>query len=526
MRGTSRPRVLVAGMQYEVNSFAAGAGTLEIFRARRLAEGDEVFATSHGDEISGARRVAVRRGIDLVPVFIAFGGAGPVLEDESYGYMRDRILDGVCREAGRIDGIYLPLHGAMATRSVSDAEGDLITRIRGIVGREMPIVATFDMHANFTAEMERGLDGAVGFKTCPHVDYPETGEAGMEILAKAMRGEAKPIVVHRKIRMMTSAEGHDTNTGPMTEVIALLRAAEKVPGVLSATVIAPQPWMDVPELGWSIVLVVDGDAARARGQAEADRIARHCWSMRERFRSDRVPLKDAIDAVAASTAAERPFVLSDAADAPSAGSFGDSTVVLKHLLARPPLPGPLLMTLTDPEATGACHRAGAGARLSLTLGAAFQPRYYEPVTVEARVLHLADGPYPSELPPLHLDAGRRAVVEVSGYIRLLLSEKPVITLDLKGYEASGMFPREAKTVIVKSAGQFRGFYAPFAFRIIELDTPGPVDSLLTRLPFRNITRPLWPFDPDLDEPWPDPSPDQPMGGGSSIGLGRMPAPQG
>jgi len=103
---------------------------------------------------------------------------------------------------------------------------------------------------------------------------------------------------------------------------------------------------------------------------------------------------------------------------------------------------------------------------------------------------------------MHIDAGRRAVIEVAGYIQILLSEKPVITLDLKGYEASGMYPREAKTVIVKSAGQFRGFYTPFAFRIIELDTPGPVDSQLPRLPFRNITRPLWPFDPDLDEPWP------------------------
>lgn len=503
MRGANRPRVLVAGMQYEVNSFTAGTGTLEIFKKRRLAEGEEVFSTSHGDEVAGARRVAARRGVDLVPVFIAFGGAGPILEDDVYRYMRDRILAGVRKEAGRLDGIYLPLHGAMATKSVNDAEGDLITRIREIVGREMPIAASFDMHANFTAEMERGLDAAVGFKTCPHVDYPETGEAAMEMLCKAMAGEARPTIVHRKVRMMTSAEGHDTNTGPMTEVIALLREVETQPGVLSATVIAPQPWMDVPELGWSILVVVDGKAAVPGGQREADRIARHVWGMRERFRSDRIALADAIDAVAASAEAERPFVLSDASDAPSAGSFGDSTVVLRHLLARPPLPGPLLLTLTDPEATRACHRAGVGARLTLAVGAAFQPQYYEPVTIEARVVRLDCGPYLSELPPMQLDAGLRAVVEVAGYIQILLSEKPVITLDLKGYEASGLHPREAKTVIVKSAGQFRGFYAPFAFRIIELETPGPVDSQLTRLPFKSITRPLWPFDPDLAEPWAD-----------------------
>ncbi len=501
MTGTNRPRVLVAGMQYEVNSFTAGTGTLEIFKTRRLAEGDGVFATSHGDEIEGARKVAARRGIDLVPIFITFGGAGPLLDDEVYHYCRDKILAGVRREAGRIDGIYLPLHGAMAARNYPDAEGDLVTRIREIVGRTIPIVATFDMHANFTAEMARGLDGAVGFKTCPHVDYPETGEAGMEILAKAMAGEAEPRLIHRKVRMMTSAEGHDTNTGPMTEVIALLREVEKTPGILSATVIAPQPWMDVPELGWSVLVVADGDASVAEGRRQADRVGRHVWGMRERFRSNRVSLGEAFDAVAASAPGDKPFVLSDASDAPSAGSFGDSTVVLKHLLARPPLDGPLLLTLTDPKATDACHVAGAGATLTLTIGAAFQPIYYAPVTVEARVLGVYDGRYLSELPPMNFDAGRRAVIEVAGYIRILLSEKPVITLDLKGYEASGLYPREAKTVIVKSAGQFRGFYAPFAHRIIELETPGPVDSILPRLPFKNITRPLWPFDPDLVEPW-------------------------
>ena len=501
MTATNRPRVLVAGMQYEVNSFTAGTGTLEIFRKRRMAEGGGVFATSHGDEIEGARTVAARRGIDLVPIFLTFGGAGPILEDEVYHYCRDRILAGVRREAGRIDGIYLPLHGAMAAKNYPDAEGDLISRIREIVGRRIPIVATFDMHANFTPAMERGLDGAVGFKSCPHVDYPETGAAGMEILCKAMSGEARPKLIHRKVRMMTSAEGHDTNTGPMTEVIRLLREVETTPGVLSATVIAPQPWMDVPELGWSVLVVVDGEASIAEGRRQADRVGRHVWGMRERFRSNRIDLGEAVDAVAASGEDERPFVLSDASDAPSAGSFGDSTVVLKHLLARPPLPGPLLLTVTDPAATDACHRAGAGATLALTLGAAFQPIYYTPVTVEARVLGLYDGPYLSELPPMNLDAGRRAVIEVAGYIRILLSEKPVITLDLKGYEASGLYPREAKTVIVKSAGQFRGFYSPFAHRIIELETPGPVDSILPRLPFRQITRPLWPFDPDLAEPW-------------------------
>ena len=240
MMPDGRPRVLVAGMQYELNSFVAGTAGLERFRRFRLAEGDDVWAIAEGDEVAGARAVAAAHGIELVPAILGFGGAGPVLEDDVYVYFRDRILARLRAELGRIDAIYLPLHGAMATCSLPDAEGDLIGRIREIAGPALPVVASFDMHGNFTAAMAAGLDVAIGFKTCPHVDYVETGRHAMEILAATLAGRAQPRLVHRKIRMMTAPEGHDTNTGPMREVIAQLRALEGRDGILAATVIAPQ----------------------------------------------------------------------------------------------------------------------------------------------------------------------------------------------------------------------------------------------------------------------------------------------
>lgn len=496
-----RPRVLVAGMQYELNSFVAGTAGLERFRRFRLAEGEDMWAIAQGDEVDGARAVAARRGIDLVPAIFGFGGAGPVLEDEVYDYFRDRILGRLRAELGRIDAVYLPLHGAMATRSVPDTEGDLIGRIRALAGPALPVVASFDMHCNFTAAMAAGLDAAIGFKTCPHVDYVETGRHAMEIVADAVAGLTRPQLVHRKIRMMTAPEGHDTDAGPMREVIAQLRELETRAGILAATIIAPQAWMDVPETGWSVVVVADGETAVAHAAAEADRIARFCWDQRTRYLVRRTPLAEALDIAAANPPGAPPVVMTDAADAPSAGSYGDSAVVLSALLGRPRMRGPFLMTLTDPEAARACAAAGVGARLRTRVGGAFQPGFFAPVEAELCVRALLRERYDSLLPPGSIDPGLRAVVSVNGFILMVIAERQMATLDLRPYESSGLDPRGAQAILVKSAGQFRGFYTPIASRILELDTPGPVDGVLTRLPFRNLSRPLWPFDADLGAPW-------------------------
>jgi microcystin degradation protein MlrC len=497
----SAPRILVAGMQYELNSFAAGTADLGRFRQFRLAEGEAMWDIAGDDELEGALEVADRRGLDLVPIVLGFGGAGPVLTDETYDWFRTRILSGVDRHLDTIDAIYLPLHGAMSTVSVDDAEGDLITAIRDITGPDLPIAATFDLHGNFTAAMARGLDIAIGFKTCPHVDYVETGRAAVELLADTIEGTASPRLVHRKIRMMTSSEGHDTTTGPMRPLMAAVRDLEQAPGILSATIQAPQPWMDVPETGWSVIVVADGDGAVTEASAAADELARRCWADREKFLVHRTALDDALDEAARNTAGDGPVVMTDGSDAPSAGSYGDSSVVLAALLDRPPMDGPFLMTLTDPAATLRCHEAGAGAVLDLQVGGALQPTFYQPVAIRARVVRLYDEPYRSTLPPGMLDPGRRAVVEIDGWLTIVLAERQMSTLDTKGYDASGLDPAQAQAVLVKSAGQFRGFYTDMASTIIELDTPGPVNAILTDLPFERISRPLWPFDPDLDAPW-------------------------
>ena len=194
------------------------------------------------------------------------------------------------------------------------------------------------------------------------------------------------------------------------------------------------------------------------------------------------------------------MILADGADSPSAGGNGDGNDLLRELL-RIGYQGDALLTVVDPVAAAACTAAGEGATVTVTLGGYRTPDTYEPVEVTGRVVALREGRYLHELPVRPMDIGPTAVLQVAG-MRIVVSSRKGFQLDESIYHQAGLDPRTAKLVLVKSAGGFRGVYEAFASLIIEMDTPGLCTHDLPRLPFRRIPRPMWPWDPELAEPWP------------------------
>ena len=496
--GSGGHRVLVGGFSHELNSFVPGLSTAEVLaRAGATVIGDEMFGTASGEALErhAVADVAREAGVTLIPTIHMFGRVGPVIADDAYGPIRARILAGVREHRDELSGVMLCLHGAMATQSIDDTEGDILGAVREIVGPDLPVVATFDMHAHGTAAMARAANALVGYRTCPHTDYYQTGQRAMRLLVRAMDGEIRPVVSFRKVRMTASSEHHDTNHGPMVEVEAEARRLEGEPGVLDVAVFATQPWMDVPDIGWSVAVTTDG--APAIGQAVADALGRFIWERRERFRVVKTPVREALAAARASTAF--PVVLADSADTTTGGGNGDGNLLLKELLLDERDDSAVLV-LTDPGAVDRCFEAGVGADVTLRVGGSLTPQYFSPVTLSGSVITLADGRYQTELPITPTDVRRIAVVERGG-LRVVLTAEKAPQLDESIYHRAGVWPRHARIIQVKSAGGFRAAYDPFAAAIIYIDTIGPADSDLTRLPFQRITRPLWPFDPDLDEPW-------------------------
>lgn len=483
-------RVILANLAQETCSFAPTHHSLESFRRYYLLFDDEIIPQLRQErmEPAGIIAVAEAEGIELLPTVASYGGTGGPVTDEAYFYLRDQIVARVRRFAPRADGAVLALHGAMVGESVDDTEGDLIGQVRQALGPDKPIVVSLDMHAHITEAMVQGADAIVGYHTWPHEDIYETGVRAMRLLGRILRGEVRPVLAYRKLPMITPPETHRVSQKPMSEVMGRALAAEREPGVLAATIFATQPQLDVPNLGWSSVVVADGD--RARAQAVADEIAEIAWRERRNFLHQRTPVAEALRR--AREVESGPVVLADSSDGTAGGGEGDSTVLLEALL-QSPVPGQTLLLIVDPEAVAACVEAGVRAEITLPVGGKIASQFYHPVTVTGRVKTISDGVFKMKVPTLPADRGRTAVLQV-GELFIVLSEKPVYTWDEECYRSVGLFPREAKLVQVKSPGGFRPVYEPFAKEIIELDAPGPVDSELTRLPYRRVTRPLFPLD--------------------------------
>jgi microcystin degradation protein MlrC len=483
-------RVLIANLAQETCSFVASRHTLEDFRRYYLYTGEEMLQRLRGGgmEIAGIIQAAEEAGVELVPTLACYGGTGGPVATEAYTRLRDDILAEARRQADRVDGAILALHGAMLTEDLDDPEGDLIARLREILGAEKPIVCSLDLHAHVTDLLVKQATALVAYHTHPHVDIAETGYRAMTLMARVLRGEVRPVVAHRKLPMLAPAEQHNTSRPPMAPIMQAVLAAEREPGMLAAAIFPVQSCLDIPDLGLSVVAVADGNLALA--QEKADELAEMAWRARREFLHDRTPVPEALRI--AREIAGGPIVLADSSDGTAGGAEGDSTVLLRALLESPVL-GPCLLLITDPEAAARCAAAGVGQEITLEVGGKLTPAFFQPVRVTGRVRTLSDGKFQMKNPVLPADRGLTAVLQ-TGDLFIVLSQKPVYTWDEECYRSVGLFPREAKLVQVKSPGGFRPVYEPFAKAIVELDAPGPTDSNLKRLPFRRVTRPLFPLD--------------------------------
>jgi len=491
-------KVAVAGITFESNSFAPGLTHMDAFERYLLVEGEDVLTAGFGrDEIGGAVSVANELGIELVPVFAADGGCGPTVSDETYLFLKGKLFAELAKVLDSVDGVYLRLHGAMTAESCEDVEGDLIETLRAMVGPDFPIAVSCDFHGHFTEKMAQGTSLIAGYQTCPHLDFFETGARAMRLMGAALAGGKAPVLSYRKTKLMASSEGHDTTFGPMRAVLDRLHEFEKMPGVLDATVFCTQPWLEVTELGWSALVVTENDPVL--GQTLADELALMMWDRREAvlFRKEKV--EDVVVEVNKSSEDERPFVLAEGSDSPSAGSQGDSNYLLKHILKHP-INGVVYMTMTDAEVAKKCFEAGIGAEVTSDIGGKLSPVFFTPVEVTGEVVTLCDGIYQSKYPSKMFNAGPTAVLKV-GDIYIVVTSKPAFMLDYQLYLRVGLDFTAAKAVQVKSAGAYRAYYAPHAFKCIDFASPGSSDSRLPKLPFTKPRRPLWPFDLDIVDPW-------------------------
>ncbi len=489
-------RVALAGLAREGNTFAGGVGTIDDFKQNTFLFGDDIFTVGRqNDSIAGAMQVAAERDITVVPTFHARSISGPSVAAADHHELKRLVLHGLSDALEQVDGIYLRLHGAMTAEGCDDVEGDLLTAVREMVGPDMPISASFDLHAHGTAAMAAATPMIAGFQTYPHVDMVGTGRRAMTMLADALDGRTRPTVGFRKIPVMSASEVHNTTTGPVAEVMARLHEIEQQPGVLDATIFCTQPWLDVSDYGWSVFVVTDAISGIAANAAQdyADELAGALFDRRRRLVVTKEPMAAALGRARTAPPDDGPLVLGDGADSPSAGSTGDSADLLAAILADP-VGGPVICSVTDRVAVQACLAAGVGATVTTAVGGTLSPQFFSPVEVTGTVVTVGDGRVGDPARPV--SCGRFAVLKI-GEVSLVVTEFATSMVDQRLYDRAGLDVARARVVQAKSAGQYQDGYAGVAGDMIDLDMRGPAQHDLLTLPFRRIPRPIWPFDPDV-----------------------------
>jgi microcystin degradation protein MlrC len=473
-------RVGVVYLVQESNTFSPLATALDDFDITLGGEAVERWRGTR-TEIGGFLDALKLPEIEIVPLFAGWAiTKGRILAGE-FERMKC-IAKTTARAAGPLDGMLVALHGAMCAEGADDAEGALLGCLREVVGARLPLILTLDLHANLTRRICALADAVIGYRTYPHIDMYETGTAAARMLLGILKGEPKLRTVMHKLPMVVPAENMQTTAGAMAEVWR--RGVETQPAeVRSFSVFGVQPWLDIDEMGCAVVAVTSGTPVRARAFCEG--VARRFEELRHQFDVTLVKPAEAIREALATVGA--PVVLSESSDSPTAGSPGDSAQMLAALLEHAP-GTKAAVWLRDEEAVEQARLAGVGARIKVALGGLHDKLNRRRVQVEAKVLRLSNGHFTmrgSQYTGLETSMGRAAVLQV-GAVTVVVSSLSANNIDPELYRSQGIEPREYKIVIVKSAAGFRAEYAPFAAKMLVVDTPGVSSANLRTLPYRRV----------------------------------------
>ncbi len=420
-------------------------------------------------------------GAELLPLLHARAVPGGPISRAAYDAFKDEFLERL-KTALPLDGLYLAMHGAMNVEGMDDAEGDWISSARALVGPDVVVAASYDLHGNVSQTIIDQLDIFAAYRTAPHIDVRETMVRAWTMLNKALKTGEKPGVAWAKIPVLLPGEKTSTEDEPAKSLYAALPDYDARFGVWDANFMIGYVWADEPR-ATACAVVTGTDKAAAK--AVATEIAQSYWDARQDFRFG--PVTEPLDTILgiAERTATRPIILADSGDNPTGGGVGDRADVLAALIERN-WQGALLGGITDRPAVDACFAAGEGAALFLKIGGSLDPQSPS-VTVEARVVKLDD--------PGAADQ-RQAVVAVGGITVILAARRRPYHM-ISDFTRLGFNPKEVRLLVVKS-GYLSPELAPIANPNFMALTEGVINQDIENLPNRRRDGDFYPWKPHFD----------------------------
>jgi microcystin degradation protein MlrC len=495
------PRIAVLGFAIECNRFAP-VTTAADFQQDVDIRGNQIVSEARSGasitmpDLPGFFTEMDRTGPwTPVPLRVALAQPGGPVEQRFFQDYLSEIETGL-KTAGPLDAVFISAHGAALAEGTDDPDGDLFEVVRRCVGPDIPVIAVFDLHANVSRKMIDNLSVFVGYRENPHTDIYERGVEAAKHMRECLAGTRTAIEMV-KLPLVPPQISLLTAKGPYADLINY--GQRKMAGdVMNVSVMAGFAYSDSPKNGLTAVVTARNANRRAAAKL-ALKIAKRGWDTRERFKRAMMSLADAVQ-LAASVGRDRrrkPIILADVGDNPGGGGRGNTTYLLRALKSAG-VQNVMFGVFNDAVVAGKAHELGEGATFTASFNSQEHQEFSLPFDCEATVVKLSDGRFVGRrgvLKNVSADMGPSALLDLGG-IRLVVISHRCQCMDPRQFEMFGLDIAEARVVVVKSRGHFRGGFDELfkPDQIYEVDCPGLTSPVLANFTWTKLPRPVYPLD--------------------------------
>ena len=468
-------RIAIGGMQHETNTFAPSKADYAAFEAGGgwppVQYGEAVFPAVAGANIPAAGAIEALRAKGHQLVGTAWAAASPSAHVTTDAF--ERIIGGMVSELKRqlpVDGVCLDLHGAMVTDAHEDGEGEILRRVRAVVGPRVPVAASLDLHCNFTRAMFERSDALVAYRTYPHVDMAETGARAADLLERMLRTGTRLAKHWRALDYLTGLPSQCSFIEPCKAIYEEI--ARQGGTTLSFT--PGFPMADFPECGMAVFGY--GPDEKSTGEA-VERLRGMVADAEKDFALDLHLPDDAVAHARRLGEAGAPVVLADTQDNPGAGGNGDTTGLLRSLIGQDAHDA-VLGLLVDGAAAAQAHAMGLGATSVFRLGGRSGIPGDAPLEGEFTVEQLGDGRFTCSGPMFkgfRMQLGSMALLrsKAAPGVRVAIASRKCQAGDQDMFRHLGVEPRRSRILALKSSVHFRADFEPIAKEILVVKAPGP-----------------------------------------------------
>lgn len=482
-------RVGILSFQHESNTFAPLSTELDQFKIGVGRELVHLWGSSHS-EVAGFLEGLETVELEAVPLYMATATPSGPVTAEAFDQIVESIQEAL--ETGpALDGLLVAPHGAGVSERQPDMDGFWLQCVREIVGQDLPMISTLDLHANVSSDMIDACDATVAYRTNPHLDTFERGVEAATLIARTLRGEIRPVQAASFPPVSINILNQGTDEPPCSTLADVVDTVRGRDGVLSASVCFGFHFADVAEMGTSFNVVTDRDGELA--QELADELAGYLIGHRHDFDPTHIYAPEAVEEA---TEMKGPVCLLDTGDNVGGGSAGDGTVIA-HEVARRGGP-PTFVCLYEPEAVARLDEVGPGGREHLTLGGRQDDLHGAPLELDVTVRSFHDGRF-TETEVRHggrtnFDMGRTVVVDADVGLTLQLTSKRIVPFSLNQLLSCGVDPADFQIVVAKGVHAPAAAYKPVCSKLIRVTTPGATTPDMSKLHFERVRRPLYPLE--------------------------------